>query len=79
MNDASVDLTASRFDAGIRIGEFIDRDMLPVRLTPDFRWSVVSSPSCFAERGRPDRPTNRLQIPLMPPRRSAMMSSTITV
>lgn len=56
VNDASVDLTADRFDAGIRIGEFIERDMVAVKLTPDFRWSVVGSPSYFAERGRPRSP-----------------------
>jgi len=56
VNDASVDLTAGRFDAGIRIGEFIDRDMVAVKLTPDFRWSVVGSPSYFAEHGRPRSP-----------------------
>jgi DNA-binding transcriptional LysR family regulator len=56
VNDASVDLTADRFDAGIRIGEFIERDMVAVKLTPDFRWSVVGSPSYFEQRGRPRSP-----------------------
>ena len=56
INDASVDLTAGRFDAGIRIGGYIERDMVAVRLTQDFRWSVVGSPSYFAERGRPRSP-----------------------
>jgi DNA-binding transcriptional LysR family regulator len=56
VNDASVDLTADRFDAGIRIGEFIDRDMVAVNLTPDFHWSVVGSRSYFAERSRPRSP-----------------------
>jgi DNA-binding transcriptional LysR family regulator len=40
VDDASVDLTAVRFDAGIRIGEFLERDMVAVRLTPAFRWVV---------------------------------------
>ena len=56
VDDASVDLTAGRLDAGIRIGEFIERDMIAVRLTPDFRWHVVGTPSYFAERGRPRVP-----------------------
>jgi DNA-binding transcriptional LysR family regulator len=56
VNDASVDLTAGRFDAGIRIGEFIERDMVAIKLTPDFRWCVVGSPSYFAERGSPRSP-----------------------
>jgi DNA-binding transcriptional LysR family regulator len=56
VDDTSVDLTAGRFDAGIRIGEFIERDMIAVRLTPDFRWSVLGAPSYFAARGRPRSP-----------------------
>jgi DNA-binding transcriptional LysR family regulator len=56
VDDASVDLSAGRLDAGIRIGEFIERDMIAVRLTPDFRWQVVGAPSYFVERGKPRAP-----------------------
>jgi DNA-binding transcriptional LysR family regulator len=56
VNDGSIDLTESRFDAGIRIGEFIERDMVAVRLTPDFRWLVVGAPGYFATYGRPKSP-----------------------
>jgi DNA-binding transcriptional LysR family regulator len=56
VDDASVDLAAGRFDAGIRIGEFIERDMVAVKITPDFRWSVLGTPSYFAARGRPRVP-----------------------
>lgn len=56
VDDRAVDLTSGRFDAGIRIGEFIQRDMVAVRLTPDIRWSVLGSPAYFATRGRPERP-----------------------
>lgn len=56
VDDASVDLTTGGFDAGIRIGEFIERDMVAVRITPDFRWSVLGTPSYFAARGRPRVP-----------------------
>jgi DNA-binding transcriptional LysR family regulator len=56
VDDASVDLTTGRFDAGIRIGEFIERDMVAVRITPDFRWSVLGAPSYFATHGRPRLP-----------------------
>ena len=56
VNDASVDLIADGFDAGIRIGEFIERDMVAVRLTPPFRWIVVGSPTYLAARGRPRSP-----------------------
>ena len=56
VDDTSVDLTAARLDAGIRIGGFIERDMVAVRLTPDLRWSVLGAPSYFAARGRPRAP-----------------------
>lgn len=56
VNDASIDLTAEKFDAGIRIGEFIERDMVAVKLTEDFRWVVVGAPSYFAAHGRPRTP-----------------------
>lgn len=50
------DLVGGGFDAGIRIGEFIDQDMLTVRVTPPFSWVVVGSPAYFATHGRPDTP-----------------------
>ena len=56
MNDAAVDLTSNNLDAGIRIGEQVERDMIAVRLTPDLRWSVLGAPAYFAARGRPRTP-----------------------
>lgn len=56
VDDASVDLMAGGYDAGIRIGEFIEQDMIAVRITPDFAWSVLGAPSYFATRGRPQAP-----------------------
>jgi DNA-binding transcriptional LysR family regulator len=56
VDDASVDLAAGGLDAGIRIGEFIERDMVAVRLTSDFRWLVLGTPSYFAHHGRPRTP-----------------------
>jgi DNA-binding transcriptional LysR family regulator len=56
VNDAVVDLTANTLDAGIRIGEMVERDMIAVRLTPDLRWLVLGAPSYFAARGRPRTP-----------------------
>ena len=56
VNDAAVDLTSNNLDAGIRIGEQVERDMIAVRLTPDLRWSVLGAPAYFAARGRPRTP-----------------------
>ncbi|MGK9264871.1 LysR family transcriptional regulator [Sinorhizobium meliloti] len=56
VEDATVDLPGRGFDAGIRIGEYIERDMVAVRLTRDITWSVVASPAYLAEHGTPDVP-----------------------
>lgn len=44
------------YDAGIRLGEYIDRDMVTVRATAPFTWLVVGAPAYFAVHGRPDTP-----------------------
>src|SRR5262249_32252752 len=41
------------FDAGIRSGDVIARDMVSVRLTPPFRTMIVASPDYIARKGRP--------------------------
>ncbi|MGO1080337.1 LysR family transcriptional regulator [Inquilinus sp. CA228] len=56
VDDATVDVTARGYDAGIRIGEYVERDMVAVRLTRDIAWSVVGSPAYLDARGRPERP-----------------------
>lgn len=50
-----VDLAAEGFDAGIRMGQFIDPDMVAVRLTKPFPFVIVGSPAYFARCGRPKR------------------------
>jgi DNA-binding transcriptional LysR family regulator len=61
IDDAAIDLTARRCDAGIRIGEFIEHDMVAVKLTSDFQWMVLGSPDYFARRGRPLVPKDLMQ------------------
>jgi len=53
-----VDLAKDGFDAGIRLGEFIESDMVAVRLTPSFRLIVVGSPDYLARAGRPRTPSD---------------------
>src|ERR1700729_48002 len=48
-----VDIAAEGFDAGIRLGQFIDADMVAVRLSPPFPFVVVGSPDYLRRRGRP--------------------------
>lgn len=45
-----------RFDAGIRLGEAISKDMIAVRISPDWRLSVVGSPAYFEKHARPADP-----------------------
>src|SRR5207249_2167015 len=46
-DESRVDLVAARFDAGIHLGEFIERDMQTVRVSPD-RWpAIVAAPVYF--------------------------------
>jgi len=49
-----IDLASEGFDAGIRLGQFVDADMVAVPLTPPFRFVVVGSPAYFAARSRPE-------------------------
>jgi len=45
-----------RFDAGIRLGEAISKDMIAVRIGPDWRLAVVGSPAYFGRNPRPKTP-----------------------
>ncbi|RZN11317.1 LysR family transcriptional regulator [Bradyrhizobium genosp. SA-3] len=51
-----VDLVAGEFDAGIQLGEYIQKDMIAVRVTPELRLAVVGSPRYFASRRIPQKP-----------------------
>lgn len=50
------DIVAERYDAGIRLGESLDKDMIAVPIGPDLRMAVVGAPSYFATRARPNTP-----------------------
>ena len=56
LDDAMIDLIAQGYDAGIRLGESVEKDMVAIRLTPQITWSVVGAPSYFANTGRPKTP-----------------------
>ena len=56
LDDGLVDIVAGGFDAGIRIGEMLDRDMVAVRIGPDLRMAVVGSPAYFAMHKKPGHP-----------------------
>ncbi len=50
------DIVAQRFDAGVRSGEQVAKDMIAVRIGPDMRMAVVSGPSYFEKRSAPKKP-----------------------
>jgi len=50
------DIVAEKFDAGVRLGESIDKDMIAVPIGPPVRMLAVATPDYFARRGRPRVP-----------------------
>jgi DNA-binding transcriptional LysR family regulator len=51
-----IDIVEQRYDAGVRLGEQVEKDMIAVRIGPDIRMAVVGSPAYFAQRSTPVRP-----------------------
>lgn len=56
VDDALADIVVGRFDAGIRVGGRLEKDMVAVRLTPDLKMVAVASPDYLARRGTPQSP-----------------------
>lgn len=61
VEDRLVDIVAEGYDAGVRLSESIERDMVQVRLTEAFRFVVVGAPGYLARRGTPQRPEDLLR------------------
>jgi len=51
-----IDIVAERYDAGVRLGEQVAKDMIAVRIGPDARMAVVGARSYFAKRSPPKKP-----------------------
>jgi DNA-binding transcriptional LysR family regulator len=56
LDEGLMDIVAGRFDAGIRLGERLEKDMIGVRVGPDLRMALVGSPAYFAKRPIPKTP-----------------------
>jgi DNA-binding transcriptional LysR family regulator len=56
IDNGFTDLGAHSFDAGVRLGEAVSKDMIAVRIGPDMRFAVVGAKSYFAERSPPQTP-----------------------
>jgi DNA-binding transcriptional LysR family regulator len=54
--ESRIDLVAGGFDAGIRLGEFIEHDMVAVKVSDDQRAAIVSGPTYFVAHGKPKSP-----------------------
>ncbi|NWJ25920.1 LysR family transcriptional regulator [Rhizobium sp. RM] len=51
-----VDVVADRFDAGVRLGEQVAKDMIAVRMSPDVPMAIVGSPAYFKRHPLPENP-----------------------
>jgi DNA-binding transcriptional LysR family regulator len=56
LDQALTNIVEQRFDAGVRLGEQVAKDMIAVRISPDIRFVVVGAPSYFADRAWPVTP-----------------------
>ena len=56
-----VDIVAERFDAGIRLGDDVERDMIAVRVTPDMQMCVVASPVYPGLKRLPQTPAGLME------------------
>jgi DNA-binding transcriptional LysR family regulator len=61
LEERLVDIVAEGYDAGVRLSESIERDMVQVRLTDPFRFVVVGAPAYLARHGAPERPEDLLR------------------
>lgn len=56
INNGFRNIVEERFDAGVRLGESVDKDMIAVRISPDWRLVVVASPAYLARHATPQMP-----------------------
>jgi len=56
IDNGLTDIVTERYDAGVRLGEQVAKDMIAVRIGPDMRMAVVGSPSYFRNRTEPKKP-----------------------
>jgi DNA-binding transcriptional LysR family regulator len=61
VDEGLLDIVAGNFDAGVRLGESVERDMIAVRIGPEIRSAVVGSPTYFADLPYPDTPHDLAQ------------------
>jgi DNA-binding transcriptional LysR family regulator len=55
------DIVTERYDAGIRLGEQVEKDMIAVRIGPDLRMAAVATPSYFEAHSKPKTPQHLMR------------------
>ncbi|MBI1898302.1 MAG: LysR family transcriptional regulator [Acidobacteria bacterium] len=60
-DDSRMDIVAGGFDAGIHFGEYIEKDMIAVRVSPDRRPAIVGSPAYFGSHPKPKSPRDLIR------------------
>jgi DNA-binding transcriptional LysR family regulator len=61
LDQGLTDIVTSRFDAGVRLGEEVAKDMVAVRIGPELRFAVVGTPGYFAKHPKPRKPQDLSQ------------------
>lgn len=56
IDNGFTNIVEQRFDAGVRLGEALSKDMIAVRIGPDWRFTVVGTPDYFERRSKPEAP-----------------------
>ena len=67
--ESRLDLVGAGFDAGIHLGEFVERDMVAVRVSREQRAAIVGAPGYFASHPKPQSPrdlTAHRVLPVLP-------------
>ncbi|CAO4137266.1 HTH-type transcriptional regulator PgrR [Methylorubrum extorquens] len=57
VDNGLTNIVAERLDAGVRLSEQVEKDMVAVRIGPDLRMAAVAAPAYFEERRKPRMPT----------------------
>jgi DNA-binding transcriptional LysR family regulator len=55
-DEGLTNIVSERFDAGVRVGEYVEKDMIAVRIGPEMRQAIVGTPGYFREYGIPKKP-----------------------
>jgi DNA-binding transcriptional LysR family regulator len=66
VDDRNVDIVADGFDAGVRLHEEVQKDMVAVRISAAFRFVVVASPAYFERHGEPRHPEDLVRHACLP-------------